>query len=820
MSVWTLTHSATTKTFAEWGLKGLKRSRVSQAVGSASFIQSGAAYDGTPLFAEDDVVTISKDGAVWHTGPVTRVPREGAARSESLAYEVADPFWYLEQLPYQQLIAYGTGSGGSVSRVTLFGDTSEGSLAKLSVQQVIQAVIDYAVAQGASMQVAFAGSFGVSPAIQDMRDPTCAEVIRQALRFSPDATTSWDYSTTPPTLRIATRAGATARTVALDDQQSVNLIGITARQDLRRDKVVIRYEITSEDDGETWVDYAADTAGSGSPFRTLVATIPLSGSQTQRQRQYLRVASIPSNSATWWKRHVPHLNGATDLVLTGHAETPAEDGGDSYSNEILEGSVPGWLNEDSVSGPMRVTALATYKLIQADGSTVEFKDDPVSVVVQCTDMITAEYSRVSGGTDAEPVPTGVAAALHAALSVVQYDGRVRLKRREADFVASPGEVLNFTGGSTAWESIRAQVQKVEEDVDGGVVDVSFGPAKHLAPQDIVEMLRTLRGKPPSYQLGERTTGKKGGNDAATGTRGGGNDNGSAGAAHWKKVITKSADGTKILTLDAEAGVKLEKNDEFMDLDSANQRILLSDGAGKTMELTAEGISIQNAEGDSMTITFAQLLISQAAGPQTSLSSLSLAMDNGTATSELTNAQLDFDNGSDHAAIGSTQVAVSNASASAQLTPGELECTQGDAVANVSAVSGLAHTDGSGNTATLTGPDGLNLTDGTKTAEVSVTQVQLVDGAKTATISPEGGFANETADGEATLNTYVGVALAASGGQVVAMLPVASLTLSTGAGTVVIEPPSGAYVEIQDVVFKDASGDNANAKILCTTPESA
>jgi hypothetical protein len=165
--------------------------------------QSGAAFDGTPLFAIDAPITISKDGVPWHKGPVVSVPRSAGARSEQLDYEIADPWWYLEQLTYEQQIALGM-SSGNTTRISLFGDVSGGHTNKLSVYGVIIKAVGQAAAAGAPMAVGFLGSFGVSPPIADMRDPTCAEVIRAALQGKMQAQLQGDLSRFQEALKTAT----------------------------------------------------------------------------------------------------------------------------------------------------------------------------------------------------------------------------------------------------------------------------------------------------------------------------------------------------------------------------------------------------------------------------------------------------------------------------------------------------------------------------------------------------------------------------------------------------------------------------------------
>jgi hypothetical protein len=752
----TLQYGGVTQTFADWGLKGLKRSQVSQAVGGVSFIQSGASYKGTPLFDIDAVVTISKDGVPWHVGPVIQVPREGAARSESLSYQVADPWWYLEQLPFEQTIR--TGSAGVATQTTnaaVFWLVSGGSGSKQNVQGVIASAVAHAVDAGAAMQVAFSGAFGASPPVQEMRNATCAEVIRAALKYVPDATSGWDYSTTPPTLRFATRAAATARSIDLADRRSVNLISITPRDDLRRDRVVINYEITSVDDNETYVDYASDAAGTGSPFRTLKATIPLSGPNTQRQTQWLKTQATSSSSAAWWKRRVPTLKTATELTIEDATEEPAEEDGDSFSFEIVEGQIPGWYDEEAVSGSMRISAKATYKVTGEDDAVVEYEKDPISVVLRCTNLGTNLYSRVSSYTEGEPVPSGLAAAFLAAFSVVQYDGKIRIKKRECSFICRTGEVLNLLNGAEEWETARMQVQQVAEDVDAGETVITFGPAKHLSPQDVVEMLRSLRGRPVTHTLMERATGRKNDGNEAKGGRDNPGENGNVAASQWTKVVCVKGD--RKLTLSAEDGVKLEEGGDFISHDTANMRTLHQDAEGNTAELKATQFEIMDSAGNGITITADSLVISSD-GKTTTLSLNSLAMADGGKTANLTENGLTVSDGANVTTLEANHILLDGGTGKTNsLTDEQIILSAGGITTTLEAAS-------------------VSLQNGADTADLDTTQMSILKAGDTVTVSPEGGL-DATADGNsAQISPAGGVSLVAAGGGTVDIQPVTGETV--------------------------------------------
>ena len=55
-----------------------------------------------------------------------------------------------------------------------------------------------------------------------------------------------------------------------------------------------------------------------------------------------------------------------------------------------------------------------------------------------TNAETQTYSRLTSATEAEPVPAGLAQAIYAAASVLQYDGAVELTEQECTGVGGAG----------------------------------------------------------------------------------------------------------------------------------------------------------------------------------------------------------------------------------------------------------------------------------------------------------------------------------------------------------------------------------------------
>jgi hypothetical protein len=91
-----------------------------------------------------------------------------------------------------------------------------------------------------------------------------------------------------------------------------------------------------------------------------------------------------------------------------------------------------------------------------------------------------------------PLTAGLAAAYRAGLSTLHYSGQITIVEDACAMDVRPGEVVNITGGLTAWATMNALVQEVTEDIDNGRTTVTLGVPGHLRFEDFVEMMRPVR----------------------------------------------------------------------------------------------------------------------------------------------------------------------------------------------------------------------------------------------------------------------------------------------------------------------------------------
>lgn len=538
-STWTLLDATGhLQSLADWGLNDLTRELINQQPDSVTFRAEGRASDADPLFAFGSTVQIFRDGVVWFTGRVVQVPARASAAAEDQLYRLAGPWWYLENLVFQQTWQSTDGVDSTLipinkSRIIL---TQKADGTKLNTGQAIQEVLTYATSLGVPITLGEITPNAFAP-YSEVLDASCAEVIRTLLRWTPDAVATFDYTTAPyPTLSIFRRADAIAVTLPAYGSP-VSELELTPRYDLQRPSVVLKFEQTNVLDSESYtalIVQPAPTTTTGNELGAWVMTLDLAGARATYQKQNVLVQPLPTGATdsgviAWWKTRFPWLNDFDDSTLSVVSgsfsvavENPASYPGITTSelpNEVLEGSIAPWMN-------VHAAPLILHSTLQYSGpSTTESNDvwgaagtrDLYARIIG-TDATSQTYSRLTSAIDGEPVPANLAAALYAAVSILQYDGRVVLVEEECSSQVKPGQLLNLTGGRAEWTTMNAQVQRVVENVNLGQTTLVVGPAHHLGHADLQELLRANALRRPSYRLSERTTGHATGN--ATQTDGG------------------------------------------------------------------------------------------------------------------------------------------------------------------------------------------------------------------------------------------------------------------------------------------------------------
>lgn len=228
------------------------------------------------------------------------------------------------------------------------------------------------------------------------------------------------------------------------------------------------------------------------PFLPAVAG---AGDNTRGQQPADTVGLGPTSGGQYYfavqLAHKDGGDGATQWEL----EDPADEDSDHI---VLDTALPRYLIEGTVTPWMRAQgreaqrwtmhAFVTWIGPGAPG----FKGRMVHVNFTATDCTNREYSHLQDYTAGDPVPSGIAAELFAALGVTHHEGTISRVAAECDGAVREGQKLTITGGATEWTTMNALVQTVDEQLSSGTTTITVGVGEHIAPPDMIELIRRER----------------------------------------------------------------------------------------------------------------------------------------------------------------------------------------------------------------------------------------------------------------------------------------------------------------------------------------
>lgn len=526
---WTLTHHAVggdvTHTLAEWGLSQVSFNHLHADAGSMTAMLAGDAAADLP-FTYGDRVTLKEGSTTKFVGVFTLEEPDMSGNTETVKLTFSDPWWYFANA--QMLQAYHE-SADSVTKVVLFATLTttivDGSpvyswTRKSLASQIAEIVAQCVANFGAVMQVNALTLPGgaITPPSAVMESPSLEQALRACLGYVPGAVTRWDYSTTPPTLQLVERSAATTRTWAAGTDALVK-IAPRPRHDMKLRGVHIFY-LTKNADGETsvLVDSAGESNGAGIVRMThMLATQQNSATNSWPAQDEVRekvdlVSEVVGarTSRDWWVEHGAIPNDASEWVVLS-----LDDSDIDGWREYISGGIPNWIEGEHLRVGRVKAELAFKTLADPEDATKGFvvRKEHRVVTMWLTDLTTGEYSHViqpareayegvkSQQSAGETPVYGLAAYWLAQMSVLQYDGEVRLIAGTVGM----GDLVRITGARTAWATMDAQVTSIEVDVDSDRVTVGLGPARHLAIQDYLALLKALRTPVADELMATRVT---------------------------------------------------------------------------------------------------------------------------------------------------------------------------------------------------------------------------------------------------------------------------------------------------------------------------
>jgi hypothetical protein len=536
---WTIEYNGVEQSLEGWGVGGLQRNTASRARDIVSFRIIGDIVAAL-TFPEGAFLTIRRGrlltngttwggGTQWFVGEVVDPEKIGMALDESVDFVVAGPWYWLENIIYQQ--RYKTWVDGvwtwDISSHLFLGakpdPANEFQILYISVKLQIVDILTWAIQAGAPFQVDQATIPDIAQWPNEVRDRTCAECIEQQLRFIPDTITWFDYSTTPPTLHFARAASLTAANFTLGTKplsgQRIKKLG-----ELKRDAVQIKYEITSEINNEQRLSIEKDTWPIGASVvgkNVMLATVDMRGVQMTIMSGYVTCSKIEPALATWWTKYYPWLDDSrvdwTKSSIVAWTIAGTEIGHPvsltTHPRSCDRGQLAAWMNviipPATLPVPViaaRAKVMATAKIVYKTptGTTPTLdKTETLTAQVTATNAFTGNYAALGSFTAADPRPADLAHCLYTAMNRDQFAGDVELTEQEVGTElirqaitdrCGPGLVINIAGGSAEWATMAAVVQQCSEDVESGTTKFIIGPPGHLGATDIIEWLRMTRGR--------------------------------------------------------------------------------------------------------------------------------------------------------------------------------------------------------------------------------------------------------------------------------------------------------------------------------------
>lgn len=509
MSTWLINDQS----FASLGLVGPQLSRNSQAPSIFTFDHPGAAADSTPLFDVDSEVVIKRDSTVIFRGHITQVPRTGSGTDETLSYTAADAVDYLarwitqHEWPRDYLRAETWRTSHILANLTVTGGISALLTTRGELLRLLNWGLECATASGLTAPYQIGNILvgtTTQPPVQEYRDRTILEMIKDQLRWHRDAVMWLDYTTSPPTIHIERRANLTSRTINLlaaeSDGYRAMSIGIRSREDLQLGSVVLNYEITETIDGQPLLYVTREAypvASTGKELDCYMATFDMRGPSSAFERVTIATEPIDTTSLDWWLDHLPahkaryNAGQLTDLAVSDVASSIVNG---AHVNELLAngGQLAPWM-EGITSEKARLDVKLSHTVRTSDGLVVlQIKEEWASVQLTATDAQSKEYRRQSEWESGELIPVGLAQQIYDANSTLHWEGALTLVETECTQRVSLGDKLNLTGGKSEWISMDALVQAVTEDFDLGQTQIRFGPPEQTGAQDLVELLRVNR----------------------------------------------------------------------------------------------------------------------------------------------------------------------------------------------------------------------------------------------------------------------------------------------------------------------------------------
>lgn len=311
----------------------------SMTTGSATFRLDGILIDQPCPFVTEETISIADpNGVIRFSGPVTKTHKVFSGQAEAHEIEAADPWHWLEHTAYKQTWTFRNGTTtGYKSRVILGINTTVPTIGlPVTMEVAIRQILTFAgVTCGLPITAGNLDLPGYFKATE-LNGVTCAEAIRQILKWQPDVVGYWSFGGgffpgATAALNIVRRVNLPVINAALDGK-TVTTGGFTPRNDLVPAAVNICYELATTVDGIACHDQVQDifpAGGSGIGYKVLDFTVPLQGNNyrfikevVQTRPMFFNPVGDPVDCQRWVGQKLGLTGGV--LPITGVSpQTPS-----------------------------------------------------------------------------------------------------------------------------------------------------------------------------------------------------------------------------------------------------------------------------------------------------------------------------------------------------------------------------------------------------------------------------------------------------------------------------------------------------------------
>jgi hypothetical protein len=317
-SLWKIRYDGVTRTAAEWGATNLVRTLRNLEVDELTFrVPRTDIFEACP-FAYGNSLELFRGTVRFFIGTVQppAATATGGGEGESWFITVANPWWKLQRIVYQQrrVLQNEDFSGliGRYSPQVVLGQDEWGR--KRATDYVIGDVANYALQHASGAFVVSAIGEGVSPPLTDARNVTCAAAIRRQLEWTPDAAAWFNYATEPtPSLVIQRRGDMDTLSIDLDDHDLRGLSSLRRRDDMVPAGVVFTFSTLEENaiDGKFYPRLTDQIAGASSGEAVVFAQFTLANQGTDQAEEIpagLADAYYASLLTPYWEGALQHVD--------------------------------------------------------------------------------------------------------------------------------------------------------------------------------------------------------------------------------------------------------------------------------------------------------------------------------------------------------------------------------------------------------------------------------------------------------------------------------------------------------------------------------